>query len=68
MILSASYLFDYHDCEMLECNLLVIVRTQLFVVVGETIVICLLLLWRDPFGKLSVDDHDCEMSPRPSRM
>ena len=54
MILSTSCLFDDHDCEILECNLLVIVRIELFVVASETIVICLLLSWRDSFGKLSV--------------
>ena len=46
---------------MLECNLLVIVRTELFVVASETIVICLLLSWPDSFNRSSVDDHDCEM-------
>ena len=54
VILSASCLFDDHDCETLECNLLVIVRTELFVVANETVVICLLLSWRDSFSKLSV--------------
>ena len=54
LILSASCLFDDNDCQMLECNLLVIVRTELFVVVSETIVICLLLSWRESFNKLSV--------------
>ena len=58
MILSASCLFDDHDCEMLECNLLVIVRTELFVVACETIVICLSLSWCGSFNKSFVDDHD----------
>ena len=62
MILSASCLFDDHDCEMLECNLLVIVRTELFVVASETIiVICLSLSWCGSFNKSFVDDHDCEI-------
>ena len=30
------------------------VRTEVFLVASETIVICLLLSWRDSFGKLSV--------------
>ena len=54
MILSASCLFDDHACEMLKCNMLVIVRSELFVVASETIVICLLLSWPDSFSKLSV--------------
>ena len=54
MILSTSCLFDDYDCEMLECNLLVIVRIELLVEASETIVICLLLSWRDSFGTLSV--------------
>ena len=54
MILSTSCLFDDHDCEMLECNLPVIVRADLFVVASETTVICPLLSWRDSFKKSSV--------------
>ena len=39
------FLFDDHYCEMLGCNLFVIVRMELFVVANEAIVICLLLSW-----------------------
>ena len=37
-----------------NCNLLVIVRADVFVVASETTVICLLLSWRDSFNKSSV--------------
>ena len=54
VILSTSCLFDDHDYEMLACNLLVIVRMELFVVASETIVICLFFSWRDSFSKFAV--------------